>query len=349
MRILAVSPYGNACGIADYADQLRRALERIGAPIDPFWTPGAVTLNPSFVLDQLRHSRAPEPDLVWINHHAALHARWDPAHVQELQDQGIPVVITLHDTRAGYDDSRNTDQLRRLYEVADHTIVHEPVADLEGVSVIRHGIPPAPRNGWVFGVALATPQPDDLCFLRYQGQPILGTVGFNFPWKNYDRLTAVCREIGWAQVILSNDATEADEARWRAINPWMLVVREFLPQSNAIQYLMSCSATAFCYECANNGTSGAIRQGIAARKPVYAFKGCRQFRDLLIAEATEEPGPLIRWVDDFDHLRVRLKMDPLPLVDPGVVYLAERDSWDRQATMYLQIFETARARRRQTV
>ena len=33
--------------------------------------------------------------------------------------------------------------------------------------------------------------------------------------------------------------------------------------------LSVCTATAFLYECHNSGTSGAIRLGIAALKPVY--------------------------------------------------------------------------------
>lgn len=345
MKILGISPYGNACGIAEYAKQLLEALERIGAPVH-LWLPGAETLDPLEVLRSILE--APDHDsldLIWVNHHAGLHSRWGPQHVAALQALGIPVVVTLHDTRAGGFESRNSEQLLSLWEVADATIVHEPVADMPGVQVIRQGIPPPAPYGRTYGVALGLPGGD--AFLRYLGQPILGTVGFNFPWKNYDRICEICREVGWAQVILSTDATEADERRWRALNPWILVRRGFLDQETVLASLQSCSATAFCYECANNGTSGAIRLGIAARKPVYAFGHCRQFRDLWIAEANEEPMAQIRWVVDFDDLRRSLKTWQVPTIDVGIVYLAERDSWDRQAGRYLGVFETARGRGRQ--
>ncbi len=47
-----------------------------------------------------------------------------------------------------------------------------------------------------------------------------------------------------------------------------------------LRLLSSAEATAFLYTCHNAGTSGAIRQGLAAGRPLLAMSGCRQFRDL---------------------------------------------------------------------
>src|SRR5207244_7148682 len=109
--------------------------------------------------------------------------------------------------------------------------------------------------------------------------PILGTAGFNFPWKNFDRLAQVTAGAGWAYLVCSNNATEADEKRWTKANPYTYVIRGFQPTAAIVGALMGCDATCWPYECANSGTSGAIRLGRAARTPVIAWN-TRQFRDL---------------------------------------------------------------------
>ncbi len=110
-----------------------------------------------------------------------------------------------------------------------------------------------------------------------------------------------------------------------------------------MSHLTGCDATAFCYACANSGTSGAIRLGLAARKPLIAFAGCRQFRDLSRFDWYDPPPlPLddrIRWCYGFDSLPQVLEQIPLQRVDPGIVAIAERDSWVRQGQKYAVIFQ----------
>lgn len=331
MRIAAITSAG-ACGIADYSDQLRAALDKIdpevGVDAETAW------LQPTAFFGWMNGQWGYKPDVVWINHHAALHAAWAPEHVRALQEQGIPVVATLHDTRAGTSDSRNSEQLMHLYTVCDETVVHEPVADMPEAHYIRHGVPTA-TGAMQYGRGIAGIEGGCL-FKAYEAQPVLGTVGFDFPWKNLSRLVQASADAGWAMVILSNNATADREAEWRAMNPALLCVRKFLPQSEAIAYLTGCDATCFAYECANNGTSGAIRQGLGARKPVIAWRGCRQWRDLFDADGADA----IRWCQDFDHLQRVLREIPIQRIDPGIVWLAERDSWPKQAAKYLDIFRS---------
>lgn len=361
LRVLLVTSWGTACGIADFAASLKRSVEAADPEVEI--TPSAAALDPKTVAavavaflseDDLR-SRPDAPyDLVHLNHHDGLHSQWGPNDVRALEKAGIRVVVTYHDTRERLVDCP---KLRMLYEEASATIVHEPVEGLRAI-YWRQGIPAPAVNPYEYftaqaGYAWATALQDGpsarlalRCgFKAYPQQPVLGTLGFNFPWKNYDRLAALTAEEGWALVILSNNATAADEARWRAANPSVLVVREFLDQPTALNYLAGCDATAFMYECANTGTSGAIRLGIAARKPVMALQGCRQFRDLWL---DEDRGyglgrNAIGWVSDWPSARQWLRHQPASRYDPRVVALAQQDSWQRRgvehATLYRALVE----------
>jgi hypothetical protein len=170
-------------------------------------------------------------------------------------------------------------------------------------------------------------------FQQYWGQPVLGTCGFNFGWKNYDRIAEVTAACGWALVILSNNATEEDIQRWRRKNPYLFAKSGFLSTSEIVSHLAGCDATAFCYECANSGTSGAIRLGLAARKPVIAFSSCRQFRDLQHLDRG------MHWCGGFQYLRDVLSSIPIQRCDPGIVAQAEEDSWVKLGQRYAVLYQ----------
>lgn len=321
MKVHAVTSWDTDCGIAEYARHLQEASQAQGLPVE--FTMDSRWLDPSAFFS----TTMAFPDVVWLNYHAGLHSRWTPEHVRWLQDKHVPVVITYHDTYDG-ETTQNSPQCKALFQVANAFIVHEPVADLEGAIVLRQGIPD------LYGVVQR-----DWRAMGGWDRPTLGTVGFPFPWKNYDRLAQVTGDLGWGLLLIAPRSTDDDVERWRRLNPWTTVAQAFLPASHVVGLLASCHVTAFMYECYNTGTSGAIRQGIAARKPVYALAGCRQFRDLLRAEEVEEShNYLIRWCESFDDLRKGLKTDPLVPWDPGIVWLAERDSWRQQAKRYAAIF-----------
>lgn len=335
MNILAVSTYNTACGIADYCEQVKHAIEAVDPvhQVTPF-----TDLSPAGLLGPV----VPQDfDILWLNYHAALHAAWDADAVRAAQKRGWKVAITYHDTYP-----ENSDKCRALHAAADGFIVHEPVTDLPGAVLIRHGIPAA-ASPWHYTTRGPRYDPVDAgpmercCFKAYDTQPVLGTVGFNFPWKNFDRVAEATGRLGWALAVLSNNATEEDARRWASSNPDILIVREFLPQALAIGYLAGCDATLFAYECANAGTSGAIRQGIAARKPVLAFP-CRQFDDLRGAE--EELGfNVITWLTRGWHdLPEALSTVSIGRVHPAVMALAHTDGWPQQARKYLAVFEAAR-------
>lgn len=340
MRVLLVTSWGVACGISDYGRALKDSVEAADPSIAVVGSVEA--LDPAWALAQ-----AADYDLVHLNHHDALHTRWTAEHVRALEAKGVPVVVTYHDTRSGELGSENSDKARQLHAAASAFIVHEPVADLLGAIYWRHGVPAAAQNPHqyytvgsqtIYGYSTPTGITRVECFKAFPQQPVLGTVGFNFPWKNFDRLAQVTAEEGWALVLLSNDATAEDEARWRGLNPSLLCVRAFLGQPTAINYLTGCDATAFMYECANNGTSGAIRQGLAARKPVIARADCRQFRDLL-----DEPCGVL-WITDWDGLRRCLQHTAPTAWDPTVSAFAHRDAWSVRGRQHADLYRRLVAR-----
>src|SRR3990172_1579079 len=107
------------------------------------------------------------------------------------------------------------------------------------------------------------------CF-RHSSQPVLGSIGFPFPWKNFDRLASLTCELGWALVLIAPGATDTDVALWRTVNPDSYIRTDFVPRREAVSLLSACDATAFPYTGGGTGQSGAILQGIAARKPMIA-------------------------------------------------------------------------------
>jgi hypothetical protein len=269
-----------------------------------------------------RWHQGPGYEWLWLNYHRGLHSRWTPEEVARHKSGSRRILITMHDT---FGEAPPDPLCQQLHDLADVFVVHEPCEGLSKQVLIRQGVP-----DWS-GVLQY-----ELEFRRnrWGARPILGTVGFNFPWKNFDRLAEVTVDCGWAYLVCSNNATDDDEKRWMAANPYTLVIRGFQPTKTLVSYLAGCDATCFAYECANSGTSGAIRLGLAARKPLLAFHACRQFRDLW---EDRDSADTIRWCD-FKTLPYNLRTVPILRVDPSIVYLAERDSWVRQGQKYAALF-----------
>lgn len=321
LRVLAVTSWGGACGIANYCDLLKQASVPLGVEI----MPDASALDPSTL-----GARVLSYDLLWLNYHAGLHSRWTPTQVSLLREAApqLPMVITYHDTYDG-DRSANSDNAKALAQLADAFIVHEPVADIPEAQLIRQGIP-RPQAPFRFREG------------AYPGQPMLGTAGFDFPWKNFTRLAELTAEIGWAFLCISNNLTGERERELLAINPYLVTADGFLPTEAIVSALAACTATAWMYETHNTGTSGAIRLGIAALRPCFALRSCRQFRDLL-----QLPYNAVEWVDTWADLKTYLTCSDWTsgAVAGSSVALYTTDSWDQQAKKYQAVFQAAVAKR----
>lgn len=315
MRVALVTTWDQPCGIAEHAAYLKAAVEAADPSLEIM---PVVNLHPSGIPGQTW-----VPDLIVLNYQAALLSQWTPDAIRRAREDWpkVPVVVIYHDTGVP-----NSDQCKAVCAAADAFVVHEPYDDLEGNGRYwRMGVP-----AWE-GAELI---PDGV-YTWHNGRPILGTVGFPFPWKNYDELARVTAEVGWALFLLAPTASSADVMRWERINPHLCVWREFATRRIAVRQLAACDATAFCYTCANTGQSGAILQGIAARKPVIAFNSCRQMRALYADPRGREA---IIWTTTFEEVSQQLRNLQIQRVDAATVALAEQDSWAGLGQKYAGLF-----------
>ncbi len=318
MRVTLVTTWGIACGIAEHAFYLKEAIE--GADRD-IQIDVQSNLHPD-AWGKVSQD-APLEDWVWLNYHAALHSQWTPRHVQRVQSLGTKVGITYHDSGVP-----NSDQCKALHAVADVFVIHEPAEDLPGVVYLRQGIP-----DWGY------PWEFDRTSRSWCGRrPIVGTLGFPFPWKGFDLLVEASALAGWACLLVTANPTGEQVGRWQALNPHLWVESGFTHRDTALAMLSACDATAFLYANANTGTSAAIRLGIAARKPVIAtaMGGCRQFRDLYLDPVG---SCAINWVHKLDVQEVASALAcvrPGPF-DAGMVHLAHQDSWASRGQVYAKL------------
>lgn len=334
MKVALVSSEGR-CGIAEHSNMLVAAVQDLGIDFrrDARW------------LDPEKFDRW-DCDILHLNYHRGLHSQWTPEWLHDNLRPGPKVVITFHDTYETQPDNLPW----ALLDVCDAMIVHEPcdlqtgtaiplVAATTSPDVLEIYAASRPRAAkvhyWRQGVPdpVHAPYPLGEAALR----PYVGTCGFAFPWKGFELLCDAAQQVGWGVLILSHNATDAQVKDWQARNPWVKVVRQYMPTERMVAMLAGCDATAFLYSCANSGTSGAIRLGIAAGKPLLATYGCRQFRDL--QEMQEATG--IYFIDpDVPSVAKLLQNVQLLRFDPDIVALRERDSWRHLGAKYAALYRS---------
>jgi glycosyltransferase involved in cell wall biosynthesis len=344
-RVLLVTSDREECGIREYGRELIAAAARAGQEIVEF-----PYTHPEQLLDRLCGGcagQAGRPDVIHLNHHAALHAAWTPDHIDALQRLGYGVVVTQHDTfeTAEIMFERNLPDFRN----ADFLVVHEAITGIRavgGVGSKRRGVVsriaqpvPAHYRGWA-----TRSQPPS----RYG---LLGLFGFDFPWKGFDVAIKAAKAAGWEVLLISGNLSIERAQALKALHPDGLeVVSRYLPTSEVVQLLSSCHATVFPYANGNSGTSGAVLVGIAARSPVILSPPsvCRQFRDL--AGDLQSAGALT-WVEPTERqIAEALWEFTKPATWLGAQHrvseLADALSWDRQVQDYLGIYRELERRRR---
>lgn len=312
MNTVIVSTWQTSCGIAQHTGMLMDAVIATGfrGPQDGY------SVSPE-LLDPHANVHMAVPDVLHLNYHMALHSRWTPEEIRQWRKNGVQVLVTLHDSGLP-----NSDQAKAICAAADYFVVHEPYDDLPAHGeYLRMGVP------LYDGGESFRPQ----CW--YQ-RPLLGTIGHDFGWKNWDELARRTAAVGWGMRICTPDITEAHATQLYALNPWLDICLGFW-QVDALRVLHDCDATAFVNVCHNTGQSAAILQGIGARKPVLALQDCRQYRALFLDRLGRDT---IRWVQDFDALECQLKKLPIQRVDPGIVALAEQESWEKVGKRYAEIY-----------
>ena len=314
MKVKIVTTWGIPCGVSEHSTYLVEAVQAA----DPLIQHEPITdLHPRAIIDD------PTPfDLLVLNYHAGLHSQWHPEHIQAVRRRGIPVLCVYHDTGVP-----NSNHCQAICAAADAAVVHEPFDDL----------PPEKVRYWRMGVPTAEPAYTVHPFKDWVEQPVLGSIGFPFPWKNYDELCKITAKVGWALLLIAPTATDEQLKHWWDLNPYVHVRRYFVPRAEAISLLAGCDATAFTYVCHNTGQSAAILQGVAARKPVFALSTCRQFRALYTDPLGNEA---IRWCATFEEIESGLRNCPIERCDTGIVALAEQDSWAKLGQRYAALYRS---------
>lgn len=322
LRVLLATPWGTACGIAEHSRMLKHAIEAADPLIEVLPCPGAVDPHTN---DVWGYGTCGDVDVVHLNYQAALHSRWTPEQVGHAAAVW-PVVVTYHDTGVP-----NSPQCRAIAAAADAMVVHEPFDDL----------PAATTYYWRMGVA--APAFPFLQPSKRRLRPILGTAGFPFPWKCYRQLAEVTAAAGWGLWIGATGCPQEERLALQAINPHTVVEDRFLPQGVLQGMLAGCDATAFCYVTHNTGQSGAILQGIAARKPLLALWTCRQMRALYRDPLAQQ---MIHWCETFEEVQATLghvRLSDRP--DPGMVALAAQESWGPRGHWYAALYRRVVAAR----
>jgi hypothetical protein len=324
LGVRLVTTWDTACGIAEYAAYLEEAARLA----DPWIAVRIETgLHPDVVLDAARDCQ-----VLHLNYHAALHSQWRPEDVERAKRDGWRVIVTWHDSGVP-----NSEACRAMYAVADAFVVHEPCDDLPNAHIWAQGIPDT-RRPYQFTVA-GPNGPKRFAFKRHAEQPVVGSAGFAFPWKNFDLLAEASAEAGWALVLIAPNATAEQVARWRASNPASMIIPTFVTRETLGRALAGCDATAFLHACANTGTSGAIRQGLAALKPVLASvpAACRQFRDLYVDPVGRRA---VTWLPrlDVETVAEALSNTSIRAIDRLIVRLAARDSWLQLGRRYAALY-----------
>lgn len=315
LRVLLATTWDVPCGISEHAFYLKQAVEAADPKIEVVPVPGA--LDP----DRVDHTRGGNWDLLHLNYHAALHSRWTADRILDARSSGVykGVITTYHDSGVP-----NSDQCKAVCNASDAAVIHEPFDDLpaEKTYYWRMGVPAyGGHEGYTSRFA--------------RTRPILGTVGFPFPWKCYDELCRVAESVGWGLSLITPNATMGDVGRWQRINRAVEVYPDFMDRDMVIATLHECDATAFTYVCHNTGQSGAILQGIAAKKPVIALETCRQFRALL----DDDLGSCaIHWCQTFEHVAETLRWLPLTRLDSAIVQLAHQDRWSEVGKRYAALY-----------
>lgn len=308
MKITLVTSNRKHCGIREYGKFLMAEFANDPeVQITEVANPDALSLG------------LPDADIIHVNHHAALHSSWREDTVAQYQKHGYKVTVTQHDTFEDFRimQERGFPDFRR----ANGLVVHEDVNRLNGNNIhyIPQGVLPAAKGAEQ--VAVHT----------------LGSAGFDFPWKNYDMLARVTSDAGWVLLLIAPEMSQSRVEEIKRINPGSMVLTSWLSAEEVVFLLSSCTATGFLYSTGNSGTSGAIRLGIAARRPMVAFQS-RQNRDLAKELA-------LNWVNTEEEAKQQLSAFGYKEVVAANVdwmkELADSQSWGNAAKQYKEMWMNA--------
>lgn len=361
MRVVFLSTFGEACGIATYSEALVPALREAGADV-------------SVIAPRLRKSSAGDKAIprMWGRNRAfgveALpvllairKARADVVHAQinlslfssrflfnlatGLAAIGIPLVATLHGRRGG---SWGRDfKMRRLYfalrnaDVVVHSREHAAEMPNHRTHVIAHGADPVASRSMAEARALLGIDPR---------AEVIGHFGFLVPDKGVaDVIRAVAElrrttrpklEYWVAGAVYDSDESRAHFDELEAlvkdlgVGSAVKMDGEFLSKERAMLMLQAADWVLLNYRSGNSqGASGAARYALASGRPV-AVSSAEVFDDLRDATAPLTP-PLAGCID-----RLLNDKELANEVMAKAAAYCDATSWSAVARAHLALYES---------
>lgn len=302
MKILLVTTWNERCGIAEYAKNLVKNCDVEFSVLSPSFLPSTFISANGF---------DPEADIVHINYEPGLFPYLTSGLLYAIAAKQR-TVMTLHTSTAA---SNSTPLTRAFHKV----IVHERTPD--NFVHIPHGIVDYPVKK----------------LLENEMIPYIGTFGFPFPWKGFAEVTEAAKNIGLHAKVIAAESPHWDvhtvAKHLRTIDPDVAIETDYLSQGLIIEILSRCAVNVFAYQGSNSGISGAVRSGLAARRPIVLSR-CRQFRDLFDYEDE------ITFIEDTNPSAIYhgiLQALGNPTKVPNRVL--EDMSWTKAGKMYKDVYE----------
>lgn len=219
-------------------------------------------------------------DVVIINWHPARIKLTDEM-VRGFQRLGSKVIVIYQNTLGV-----NTVERISSLDLADAVITHEPIS--RPTEVIPVGI-------WI------------VKGLAEKVEPMIGTAGFPFPWKQLEITAGVAKSLGVKYRLMAPYYDYDKEAEdlpgyikgiSDILGPLADIHNEWLPVEDVIRELSECAVNVFWFNSqglgALQGQSGSVRIGLAARRPIIISRH-RKFTtlfpyedELYIADTVEQ-------------------------------------------------------------
>lgn len=302
MKVLIVTSGDERCGIAEYGKYLIQYLPDVVKTSTATHTMGWEAVCNCAVGDAA--------DIVVFNYEPGLFHWLTPAQVMHLRNIGKKTVLILHTSHEG--DNRS--DLTRAF---DRVVVHEQTS--EGFVHIPMGIP-------IIDV------------LEDQAFPYtyLGSVGFPFPWKGFEKVAHAANILNFGCHIIAPESHHVNaiefKNRIKLINPQFRVDTEWFEDYYVVETLADNRVNVFAYEGGNYGISAAVRLGLASKRPLVLSR-CRQFRDLF--QYDDE----IEFIDSTEPVAIVAGVERVLQSGKRPKRVLEDMNWKVVGEKYVNVFE----------
>lgn len=316
MRVGLVTNWGDRCGVAVYGQNLMDYADGSGVQFKQIGVSG-LPLTYDVVA-----CCAHDIDLLHFNYASGIFRHMVLEDWPKFRLDGKRTVMTFHDS--------SHDMTHRIAErgLFDRIVVHEKAQAwrpyLDSVVVI--------------------PQPIRMAYLSINREikPQIGSFGFPFPWKGFERVAVAAKKLELGYLALLSDSSQVDANVMRADilkhYPAADVQVAWHDQDTVIQKLSCCLMNVFAHEYSHvtyqlYGISASVRLALAAQRPVVVTD-TRQFRDLRDYEDEVyfvHSGLETTIQQVLDDIRVGKERKPARI-------LADMN-WSSCASRYLRLYE----------